>query len=81
MAEHDHGGIPRLVLEKIGFDLRPKLEPTLQEPLPSHLQKLADEVDGYVEWRDVGPGAAPAEPEPVECTGHEPPSDDAFRFK
>ncbi|MBM0206107.1 hypothetical protein JNW90_26135 [Micromonospora sp. STR1s_5] len=43
-----------LVLAKLGFDLRSQLQGTLSSPLPDPVQRLADEVDGYVEWRDVG---------------------------
>ena len=52
----------RLVLEKLGFDLRPYLDETLTAPLPTRMQLLVDELGGYAEWRDVG--EAPIEPPP-----------------
>lgn len=51
-----------LVLAKLGHDMRPVFKDTLRAPLPEPIQKLADELDGYAEWQDVG--AAP-EPEPA----------------
>ena len=50
-----------LVLAKLGHDLRSQLQATFSGPLPERIQLLADEVDGYVEWRDVG--APPSEGE------------------
>jgi len=41
-----------LVLHKLGFDLRQQLDETAL-PIPMELAKLADEVAGYVEWRQV----------------------------
>lgn len=43
-----------LVLMKLGFDLRAHYDEVVAAPLPHDLQALADRVDGYVEWRDVG---------------------------
>ena len=61
MAANTHLGCQsRLVLEKLGFDLRPYLDETLRAPLPERLQKLADELGGYAEWRDIGPPPEPA---------------------
>ena len=42
-----------LVLHKLGFDLRQQFEDTFESPLPLELAKLADEVGGYAEWRDL----------------------------
>jgi hypothetical protein len=47
------------VLAKLGFDLTSELEDTFTSPLPPRIQRLANEVDGYVEWHDVGPSPAP----------------------
>ena len=60
LADAHLGFRSRLVLEKLGFDLRPYLDETLRAPLPARLQRLADELGGYAEWRDIGPPAQPA---------------------
>jgi hypothetical protein len=56
-----------LVLAKLGHDLRPQLQETFASPLPEPIQRLADEVDGYVEWRDVG--ATPSDEEAKASVG------------
>lgn len=56
-----------LVLAKLGYDLRAQLQDTFSSPLPARLKRLADQVDGYVEWRDVN-RPPPGEP---ETTPHE----------
>lgn len=62
----------RLVLEKLGFDLRSCLESTFAAPLPADLQKLADELGGYAEWQDVGDPPRPAaEPARLERPWHD----------
>ena len=50
---HELGIRSRLVLEKLGFDLRPCFADTLSSPMPPRLQQLADALAGYAEWRDV----------------------------
>jgi hypothetical protein len=53
------------VLAKLGYDLRGQLEDTFSSPLPPRLKRLADQLDGYVAWRDVGaPPQADPEPSP-----------------
>ena len=62
----DLGVRSRLVLEKLGFDLQPYLEGTVEGPLPAKIQTLADELQGYVEWQDVGiPPRPEIVPEPA----------------
>lgn len=54
-----------LFLAKLGHDLRPVLDDTLRAPLPERMQRLSDEIDGYVAWRDVGAAPQPERgPEP-----------------
>lgn len=47
-----------LVLMKLGFDLRGHYDALLAAPLPEGLQRLADRIDGYAEWKDVDPSAS-----------------------
>jgi hypothetical protein len=69
------------VLAKLGFDLRSQLEDTFTSPLPARIQRLADEVDGYVEWQDVGPSPArPSGPETRRTWREFVEADQPFRF-
>lgn len=47
-----------LVMMKLGFDMRAHYDHVLVDPLPEHLQILADRIEGYAEWTEVGQGAA-----------------------
>lgn len=44
----------KLVLMKLGFDLRQAYAQTANEPLGPRLQDLVDQLMGYAPWRDVG---------------------------
>ena len=61
-----------LVLAKLGFDLRSQLDDTFSAPIPARIQRLADQVDGHVEWRDVGP-------EPRASSAEERSTDEIWR--
>lgn len=75
-----------LVQSKIGFDLRPAFDDTLNDPLPPRLRKLADAVDGYADWREVRPAQvcdvalAPRRSGDAEFLRSILAEDDAFRF-
>ena len=76
-----------LVLAKLGFDLRSQLEDTFAGPIPTRIQRLADQIDGYVAWRDVGrpysDGASwsrMAEPSPEQVWRDLVEADQPFRF-
>lgn len=52
-SERKLGCESRLVQAKLGYDLRAQLEPTSSGGLPSRLQRLVDELMGYVPFRVV----------------------------
>lgn len=74
----------RLVLEKLAFEVGRQMEDTLRAPLPDRLQRLADELEGYAEWRDVGSSSPtpPARPprDPFAERGLLVSGDEPFRF-
>ena len=47
------GAISKLVLLKLGFDLRQSQDAILDKPLTPRQQTLADRLMGYAFWRDV----------------------------
>ena len=70
-----------LVLAKLGFDLRSQLQDTFSSPLPDRILRLADEVDGYVEWRELGaPPASAAGPSTRGLWRELVRADQPFRF-
>lgn len=85
MSANTHLGFrSRLVLEKLGFDLRRFFDGQVSEPLPPRIQRLADELAGYAEWRDVGapPQEAAAGPDrPDERWRWALASDEPFAFR
>lgn len=43
----------KLVLMKLGFDLRPIYDDLLDAPISGRLRELSDRLLGYAEWRDA----------------------------
>jgi hypothetical protein len=61
-ALHRLGPRSKLVLMKLGFDMRSYYEDVLHEPVPSHLMPLVERLPGAM--RDVIDLRPPSEPEP-----------------